>query len=46
MRQQRLNNFMLLHVHTKPTDLLNTSEIANKPIMEFEHRIRVFDKFQ
>ena len=46
MGQQRLNNFMLIHVHKERTYLLNPTKIANEFVMESEHRVRMFGKFQ
>ena len=46
MGQERLNNLMLLHVHNERTDLLNLNEIRNEFVMESEHRLRIFGKFQ
>ena len=46
MGQERLNSLMLLHVHNERTDLLNLKQVANEFVMESEHRLRMFGKFQ
>ena len=46
MSQQRLNNLMVLHVHKERTDSLNEVDIANELVVDSEHRLRMFGKFQ
>ena len=38
MTRQRLNHFMLLHVHKRYTDDLNVVNVANDFIANNEHR--------
>ena len=45
-RGNRLNHFMLLHVHCKKTDLLNMPiEIAKKFVGDNKARVRTFGRF-
>ena len=45
MSQQRLNDLMILYVHTKETDSLNLTEIGNEFVAVKESRLRMFGKF-
>ena len=45
MRQDRLNDLMLLHVHKDITDNLNVKEVINCYVKDSEHRLRIFGKF-
>ena len=47
MKQERLNNFMILHIYSEQTDAINDNEIANEFVGRSEHRISIsiFGKF-
>ena len=46
MKQQRLNNLMVLHAHKELTDNLDLVACANDFVSANEHRLQVFGKFQ
>ena len=45
MKQQRLNNLMLLHVHKELTDNLDLIACANDFVFANEHHLQIFGKF-
>ena len=45
MKQERLNNIMMLHVHKDRTDSLDLREVANEFVSYREQRKTVFGKF-
>ena len=45
MKQERLNNLMILHIYSEQTDAINDNEIANEFVGRSEHRISTFGKF-
>ena len=45
MKQERLNNLLVLHVHKECTDSLDLKEVANDFVSGSDHRIRVFGTF-
>ena len=45
MKQLRLNNIMILHVHKDRTDDLNLAEVANEFVSVKEQRKAVFGNF-
>ena len=45
MKQSRLNNIMILKVHSDRTDTLNLIEIGNEFVENSEHRVNLFGKF-
>ncbi len=45
MKQLRLNNVMILKVHSDRVDTLNLIEIGNEFVEGSEHRENVFGKF-
>ena len=44
MGQQRLNNLMVLHVHTDMTDAIDLQKLATDFIGDSEHRLKIFGK--
>ena len=44
--QQRLNNFMMLHIHKDETDSLNLAVVGNEFVSLREPRLRMFGKFE
>ena len=45
MTQKRLNNLMVLHVHSDCTDELSDIAVANEFVKGNEHRMRIFGNF-
>lgn len=45
MTQTRLNNLMVLHVHSNLTDKLSLTEVGNEFIQDSTHRETIFGKF-
>ena len=45
MKQLRLNNIMILHLHKDRTDDLNLTEVANEFVSVKEQRKAVFGNF-
>ena len=45
MKQERLNNFMILHIYSEQTDKIDDNEIANEFVGRSEHRLSIFGKF-
>ena len=47
MKQVRLNNIMMLHVHKDCTDTLSLIDVANNDFIdESEYRLSIFGNFQ
>ena len=44
MGQERLNNLMVLHVHSNRTDSLNLVNVANDFVKDSDQRVHVFGK--
>lgn len=45
MNQERLNNLLVLHVHKELTDTLDLTTVAKEFIGDYEHRLRIYGKF-
>lgn len=46
MKQERLNNLMILHVHKGKTDSIDLSSCCNDFVTGNEHQLQVFGSFK
>ena len=46
MKQERLNNLMIIHTHKERTDLMDLKQVANDFVRDNEHRLRIFGSFK
>ena len=45
MKQERLNNLMIIHTHKERKDSMDLQPVANDFVRDNEHRLRIFGSF-